>query len=67
MPATEGVSRELLSEHRILLPQVNFLTVSLKLQNLKLAESLEKKRNAEISVRLLGMIAVTGHSTDQLE
>lgn len=44
MPATEGVSRELLSEHRILLPQVNFLTVSLKLQNLKLAESLEKKK-----------------------
>lgn len=44
MPAKEGVSREQLSEHRILLPQVNFLTVSLKLQNLQLAKSLQKKK-----------------------
>ena len=44
MPATEGVSSEQLSEHRSLLPQVNFLTVSLKLQKLKLAKSLGKKK-----------------------
>lgn len=49
MPAKEGVSREQLSEHRILLPQVNFLTVSLKLQNLQLAKSLQKKKKVDSS------------------